>query len=60
MLQIVALPVALMEEVPGPKYSTMAFVPPDTVRMPASFRMTSLGAVQPVSAPVSRTPMSVG
>ena len=33
--------------VPGPKYSTIAPVPPFTVRMPASLRMTSFGAVQP-------------
>lgn len=37
---------------PGPKYSTMAPVPPFTVRMPASFRMTSLGEAQPLSLPM--------
>ena len=60
MLQMGALPVALMEAVPGPKYSTTELVPPLTVSMPASFRMTSLGAVHPLSAPVSLTPMSRG
>ena len=49
MLAIVALPVQEMESTPGPKYSITAFVPPLTVRMPASLRMTSLGAVQPFS-----------
>jgi len=29
MLAMVALPVALMDAVPGPKYSRMAFVPPE-------------------------------
>ena len=42
MLQIVALPVALIVSVPGPKYSTMAPVPPLTVRISATLRMTSL------------------
>ena len=41
MLQIVALPVAEIDSAPGPKYSTIAPVPPFTVRMPATFRMTS-------------------
>jgi hypothetical protein len=36
---------------PGPKYSTMAPVPPLTVRMSATFKMTSLGEVQPFSLP---------
>jgi hypothetical protein len=31
MLQIVAFPVALIEAAPGPKYSTILFVPPLTV-----------------------------
>ncbi len=60
MLQIVAFPVAEMVSVPGPKYSIMAFVPPLTVRMPASFRITSFGDVQPPSRPVSRTPIMRG
>ena len=47
MLQIVALPVAEIDSAPGPKYSTIAPVPPFTVRMPATLRMTSLAAVQP-------------
>ena len=44
MLQMVALPVALIESAPGPKYSTIAPVPPLTVRISATLRMTSLGA----------------
>lgn len=52
MLQMVAMPVQEMDSTPGPKYSTMAPVPPLTVRMPASLRITSLGDVQPESLPV--------
>ena len=44
-----------MLSTPGPKYSMMDMVPPLTVRMPASLRMTSLGLVQPLSSPVSLT-----
>jgi hypothetical protein len=60
MLHTVALPVALIDAVPGPKYSTMAPVPPFTVRISATLRMMSLGAVQPSSSPVRWTPMSLG
>src|SRR5258708_29559013 len=60
MLQIVPLPVQLIEVAPSPKYSTTAPVPPLTVRMPATFNITSLGAVQPLSLPVSFTPISLG
>ena len=38
----------------------MAPVPPLTVRISATFRMTSLGAVQPLSSPVRWTPISFG
>jgi hypothetical protein len=41
MLQMVAIPVAEMVSTPGPKYSTMAPVPPLTVRIPATFRIMS-------------------
>lgn len=51
MLQIVAMPVHEMWSTPGPWYSTMAPVPPFTVRMPATFKITSFGLVQPVSLP---------
>ena len=60
MLQMVPLPVADRLRAPGPKYSTMAPVPPVTVRMSATFKMTSLGAAQPFSWPVRWTPMSFG
>ena len=60
MLVMVALPVQASARAPGPKYSMMRFVPPLVVRMPASLRITSLGAVQPLSSPVSRTPMMRG
>ena len=60
MLQMVALPVADSDRAPGPKYSTMAPVPPLTVRISATFKMTSLGAAQPARVPVSSTPMSLG
>jgi hypothetical protein len=59
MLQIVPLPVQLMLVAPSPKYSTMALVPPLTVSMPATFRITSFGEAQPFSFPVSLTPMSL-
>lgn len=45
-------PVQEIESTPGPKYSMMAPVPPLTVRIPANLRMTSLGAVHPLSLPV--------
>ncbi len=58
ILQIVPIPVHEIESTPGPKYSTIAPVPPFTVRMPASFRITSFGLVQPLSLPVSFTPIT--
>lgn len=36
----------------------MAPVPPFTVRMPATFKMTSLGDAQPDKEPVSFTPIT--
>lgn len=41
MLQMVAMPVHDSDSTPSPKYSMMAPVPPLTVRMPATLRMTS-------------------
>ena len=49
MLQIVPLPVAVIVSAPGPKYSTIAPVPPLTVSTSATFRITSFGAVHPES-----------
>ncbi|KAG1899719.1 uncharacterized protein F5891DRAFT_1232795 [Suillus fuscotomentosus] len=63
MLQIVAIPVHDNDSTPGPWYSTMAPVPPLTVIMPATFRMTTrapLGVVQPPILPVRFTPMTLG
>ena len=52
------LPVQEMVSTPGPKYSTMAPVPPFTVRMPATLQMMSLGEFHLASLPVSFTPMT--
>src|SRR5690606_2062028 len=60
MLQIVPLPVHDNDSAPSPKYSTMAPVPPFTVRIPATFKITSFGAAQPVNLPVNFTPISLG
>jgi hypothetical protein len=60
MLEMVAMPVQLRVSTPGPKYSMMEPVPPRTVSSPARRRMTSLGAAQPLSSPVSRTPRILG
>ena len=60
MLQIVAIPVHEIESTPGPWYSMIAPVPPDTVRMSATLRMMSFGVVQFESFPVSLTPITRG
>src|SRR5271156_4508187 len=60
ILVIVALPVQLIDFVPGPKYSIIDPVPPDTVRIPASFKMTSLADVHPLNLPVNLTPINFG
>ena len=60
MFVIVALPVQASEAAPSPKYSTIRFVPPLVVSRPATFRITSFGAVQPESSPVRCTPMPCG
>ena len=52
------LPVHEIESTPGPKYSTIAPVPPLTVNIPATFKMISLGDVQPLSFPVNFTPIT--
>ena len=57
---MVPLPVQDMDLAPSPKYSTIAPVPPLTVRIPATFRITSFGEVQPFSFPVSFMPISFG
>ena len=60
MLQIVPLPVQLIDVAPSPKYSTTASVPPLTVKIPATFKITSFGAVQPFNFPVNLTPINFG
>src|SRR5271157_2101645 len=60
MLVIVPLPVHEIEAQPGPKNSTTALVPPLTVRISQSLRITSFGAVQPPSLPVRYTPINLG
>ncbi|ANB13174.1 hypothetical protein AWJ20_1456 [Sugiyamaella lignohabitans] len=60
MLQIVPIPVQERASTPSPKYSTMAPVPPLTVKIPATLRITSLGEVQPLSLPVNLTPIILG
>ena len=60
MLQIVAFPVQEMPLVPSPKYSMMELVPPFTVRMPASLRITSFGEAHPLRRPVRWTPVIFG
>ena len=60
MLAMVALPVALRVRAPGPMYSTIAFVAPETVNRPATATITSLGAVQPLRRPVRCTAMRLG
>ena len=60
MLHIVPLPVQDIAVAPGPKYSTIAPVPPLAVKISATFKITSLGAVQPDNFPVKRTPINFG
>jgi len=60
ILQMVPFPVQDMASAPSPKYSMIAPVPPLTVRIPATFNITSFGAVQPFSLPVNFTPINFG
>src|SRR5690606_37585576 len=60
MLQIVPLPVHDNDSAPSPKYSTIAPVPPFTVKIPATFKITSLGAAHPDNLPVNLTPINLG
>ncbi len=60
ILHIVPLPVQDKFFAPGPKYSTIAPVPPFTVKIPATFKITSLEAVQPLRLPVNLTPINFG
>ena len=60
MFVIVAFPVHESDATPSPKYSTMRFVPPFTVRSSQTFRITSFGEAQPESRPVRCTPITFG
>ena len=60
MLQIVPFPVQDKETAPSPKYSTIQPVPPFTVSISATFRMTSLAEAHPFSLPVNLIPISFG
>ena len=60
ILHIVPLPVQDKPLAPGPKYSIIDPVPPLTVKIPATFKITSLADVQPFSSPVSLTPIILG
>ena len=60
MLHMVPFPVALKLSAPSPKYSTIHPVPPFTVSIPATFSITSFGAVHPLRRPVSFTPINFG
>ncbi|KNC29397.1 hypothetical protein FF38_06590 [Lucilia cuprina] len=57
---MVAIPVQEIESTPLPWYSMIAPVPPLTVKMSATFKMTSLGEVQPLILPVKLTPITLG
>ena len=57
---MVPFPVHDIDSAPSPKYSTIAPVPPLTVKISATFSITSFGAVQPFNFPVSFTPINFG
>ena len=57
---MVPLPVHDNDFAPSPKYSSIAPVPPFTVSMPATFKIISFEAVQPLNLPVNLTPISLG
>ena len=60
MLQIVPLPVQDKLIAPSPKYSITLSVPPFTVRIPATFKITSLALDHPLNLPVNLTPINFG
>ena len=60
ILQIVPFPVQERFFAPSPKYSIIAPVPPLTVKIPATFKITSLAEVHPEIFPVSFTPINLG
>ena len=60
MLQMVPLPVQDNAIAPSPKYSTIAPVPPFTVKISATRKITSFAEVHPFNFPVNLTPISFG
>ena len=60
MLHIVPFPVQDNFSAPEPKYSTTEPVPPLTVNIPATFKITSFAEDHPPSSPLRQTPMSFG
>ena len=59
-MQIVPFPVHESDSAPSPKYSKMYPVPPFTVNIPATLRITSLADAQPLSSPVNLMPINFG
>ena len=57
---MVPLPVQESALAPGPKYSIIQPVPPLTVRIPATFNITSFADVHPFNSPVNLTPIILG
>ena len=57
---MVPLPVQDILSAPGPKYSTIAPVPPLTVKIPATFNITSLADTQLLNFPESLIPINLG
>ena len=57
---MVPFPVQLIEVAPSPKYSTIQPVPPLTVKIPATFKITSFAEHQPESLPVNLIPINFG
>ena len=60
ILQIVPFPVHDNDFAPSPKYSSIEPVPPLTVNIPATLRITSFAEVQPFNLPVSFMPINLG
>jgi len=52
------MPVHEIDSTPDPKYSKIYPVPPETFRMLATFKITSLGEVQLFNLPVSLIPIN--
>ena len=57
ILHMVPFPVQERLSAPGPKYSIIDPVPPLTLKIPANFRIISLGEDKPLSVPDNLTPI---